>query len=164
MIIWLGNYLDLKSWISYDMSVRAILKTIRQLCFNDNWWYSRAILMTIGQLCFYDQIKQTLLASGLFGDNLVTHFTSSLGAVEILFFSWNIKTLFSKWLNNFSQGAIATTMTQPLDVLKTRSMNAKPGFFLSRLHFKFISAGSVCLYLNFLFLTFSISQESSPAQ
>ena len=42
--------------------------------------------MTIGQLCFYDQIKQTLLASGLFGDNLVTHFTSSLGAVEILFF------------------------------------------------------------------------------
>ena len=25
------------------------------------------------------------------------------------------------------QGAIATTMTQPLDVLKTRSMNAKPG-------------------------------------
>ena len=85
--------------------------------------------MTIGQLCFYDQIKQTLLASGLFGDNLVTHFTSSLGAVEILFFSWNIKTLFSKWLNNFSQAAIATTMTQPLDVLKTRSMNAKPGFF-----------------------------------
>ena len=42
--------------------------------------------MTIGQLCFYDQIKQTLLASGLFGDNLVTHFTSSLGAVEMLFF------------------------------------------------------------------------------
>ena len=25
------------------------------------------------------------------------------------------------------QGAIATTMTQPLDVLKTRAMNAKPG-------------------------------------
>merc|ERR1712193_387325 len=52
--------------------------------------------------------KQTLLASGFFGDNLVTHFTSSLGA-----------------------GAIATTMTQPLDVLKTRSMNAKPGEFAS---------------------------------
>ena len=27
------------------------------------------------------------------------------------------------------QGAIATTMTQPLDVLKTRAMNAKPGEF-----------------------------------
>ena len=30
---------------------------------------------------------------------------------------------------HFWQGAIATTMTQPLDVLKTRAMNAKPGEF-----------------------------------
>ena len=29
----------------------------------------------------------------------------------------------------YFQGAIATTMTQPLDVLKTRAMNAKPGEF-----------------------------------
>lgn len=29
------------------------------------------------------------------------------------------------------QGAIATTLTQPLDVLKTRAMNAKPGEFAS---------------------------------
>lgn len=28
-----------------------------------------------------------------------------------------------------SQGAIATTLTQPLDVIKTRAMNAKPGEF-----------------------------------
>lgn len=27
------------------------------------------------------------------------------------------------------QGAVATTLTQPLDVLKTRAMNAKPGEF-----------------------------------
>lgn len=27
------------------------------------------------------------------------------------------------------QGAIATTMTQPVDVIKTRAMNAKPGEF-----------------------------------
>ena len=31
------------------------------------------------------------------------------------------------------QGAIATTLTQPLDVLKTRCMNAKPGEFQSSL-------------------------------
>lgn len=73
-----------------------------------NWATMRAVLMTIGQLCFYDQIKQTLLETPYFSDNLATHFTSSLGA-----------------------GAIATTMTQPLDVLKTRSMNAKPGEFKS---------------------------------
>lgn len=27
------------------------------------------------------------------------------------------------------KGAVATTLTQPLDVLKTRAMNAKPGEF-----------------------------------
>lgn len=42
----------------------------------------------------------------MFTDNLVTHFTASSVA-----------------------GAIATSLTQPLDVLKTRAMNAKPGEF-----------------------------------
>ncbi|XP_046595698.1 mitochondrial dicarboxylate carrier isoform X2 [Neodiprion lecontei] len=67
---------------------------------------SRAALMTIGQLSFYDQIKMLLLQSGMFTDSPTTHFLSSLSA-----------------------GAIATTLTQPLDVLKTRAMNAKPGEF-----------------------------------
>ncbi|KAF7993099.1 hypothetical protein HCN44_005880 [Aphidius gifuensis] len=66
----------------------------------------RAILMTIGQLSFYDQIKQYLLTHANMNDNLGTHFAASLSA-----------------------GAIATTLTQPLDVLKTRAMNAKPGEF-----------------------------------
>merc|ERR1719312_2258032 len=51
-----------------------------------------------------------LLATPYFSDGIVTHFSASLAA-----------------------GAIATTMTQPLDVLKTRSMNAKPGEFKSSL-------------------------------
>jgi len=71
-----------------------------------DWATGRAVLMTIGQLCFYDQIKSLLLGTPYFSDNLVTHFSASLCA-----------------------GAIATTMTQPLDVLKTRAMNAKPGEF-----------------------------------
>ncbi|XP_076243443.1 dicarboxylate carrier 1 isoform X2 [Calliopsis andreniformis] len=66
----------------------------------------RAALMTIGQLSFYDQIKIILLQSGYFKDSPVTHVISSIFA-----------------------GAIATTLTQPLDVLKTRAMNAKPGEF-----------------------------------
>ncbi|CAG4979885.1 unnamed protein product [Colias eurytheme] len=65
---------------------------------------SRAALMTIGQLSFYDLIKGMLVTTPYFGDNVATHVTSSLLA-----------------------GAIATTMTQPVDVLKTRAMNAKPG-------------------------------------
>lgn len=64
--------------------------------------------MTIGQLSFYDLVKAKLLATGKFQDNLTTHLLASSTA-----------------------GAIATTMTQPLDVLKTRAMNAKPGEFKS---------------------------------
>lgn len=47
-----------------------------------------------------------LLATPYFEDNPSLHFISSLIA-----------------------GAMATTLTQPLDVLKTRVMNAKPGEF-----------------------------------
>uniref|UniRef100_A0A1A9VYF8 Mitochondrial dicarboxylate carrier n=1 Tax=Glossina austeni TaxID=7395 RepID=A0A1A9VYF8_GLOAU len=67
---------------------------------------SRGVLMTVGQIAFYDQIKSMLLKTAYFEDDTFTHFTASLAA-----------------------GAIATTLTQPLDVLKTRSMNAKPGEF-----------------------------------
>lgn len=67
--------------------------------------------MTIGQISFYEQIKQLLLTTPYFGDDLTTHFTSSLAAA-----------------------GIATTLTQPLDVLKTRMMNAKPGEYRSILH------------------------------
>ncbi|KAB7503294.1 Mitochondrial dicarboxylate carrier [Armadillidium nasatum] len=71
----------------------------------------RAVLMTIGQLSFYDQIKGFLLSTSYFNDNLLCHFASSLTA-----------------------GAIATTMTQPVDVIKTRAMNAKPGEFKNLFH------------------------------
>ncbi|KAL6723920.1 hypothetical protein ANCDUO_09831 [Ancylostoma duodenale] len=67
---------------------------------------SRAVLMTIGQLSFYDQIKQMLIESGIAQDNLYTHFSSS-----------------------FCAASIATVLTQPLDVMKTRLMNAPPGQF-----------------------------------
>lgn len=66
----------------------------------------RAVLMTIGQLSFYDQIKQTLIEKGIAKDNLATHFSSS-----------------------FMAASIATVMTQPMDVMKTRMMNAPPGQF-----------------------------------
>ncbi|CAL4060204.1 unnamed protein product [Meganyctiphanes norvegica] len=71
----------------------------------------RAVLITIGQLSFYDQIKLTLLDTPYFEDNIILHFTSSLSA-----------------------GAIATTMTQPVDVIKTRAMNATPGEYRNLWH------------------------------
>lgn len=67
---------------------------------------SRATLVTIGQLSFYDQIKVVLMSTGIFGDNITTHFTAS-----------------------FLAGGIATLITMPLDVMKTRLMNAPPGTY-----------------------------------
>ncbi|CAH1129042.1 unnamed protein product [Ceutorhynchus assimilis] len=72
---------------------------------------TRAIFMTVGQLSFYDQIKLSLINSGVFKDNLLTHFLSSLAA-----------------------GLIATVLTQPVDVIKTRLMNSKPGEYPTVLH------------------------------
>ena len=132
------------------MPVRAILKSIRQLRFNNNWWCSRAILMTIGQLCFYDQIKQTLLASGLFGDNLVTHFTSSLGAVEMLFFFLEYKK------PCFQNGSTTFPRVPSPRRWPSRLMCSKRGQWTQSQVFKFISADSVCLYLSLTFY-FSLS-------
>ncbi|CAG2060005.1 unnamed protein product, partial [Timema podura] len=72
----------------------------------------RSVLMTIGQLSFYDQIKMYLMSHTSLKDNITTHFTTSVLAVSSAF-----------------RGAIATTLTQPIDVIKTRTMNARPGEF-----------------------------------
>eukprot|EP00730_Choanoeca_flexa_P006068 TRINITY_DN12077_c0_g2_i19.p1 TRINITY_DN12077_c0_g2~~TRINITY_DN12077_c0_g2_i19.p1 ORF type:complete len:301 (+),score=61.08 TRINITY_DN12077_c0_g2_i19:1532-2434(+) len=70
----------------------------------------RAMLMTAGQLASYDSFKHALLhyTNGIFKDNLVTHFTSSTLA-----------------------GVVATLLTQPVDVIKTRVMASPPGTFSS---------------------------------
>ncbi|CAJ0951905.1 unnamed protein product, partial [Mesorhabditis belari] len=98
---------------NYKHALDGVLRIIREegiarLFGGATMATSRAILMTIGQLAFYDQIKQTILASGLAQDNLATHFAASITAASI-----------------------ATLMTQPMDVLKTRMMNASPGQFKS---------------------------------
>lgn len=70
---------------------------------------SRAILMTIGQLSMYDQFKHLLLTKtphGMLKDDTTTHLLASLMA-----------------------GTTATTLTQPLDVVKTRLMNETTGHY-----------------------------------
>ncbi|KAH8247664.1 hypothetical protein KR038_007757 [Drosophila bunnanda] len=94
---------------NYKNAVDGLFKVYRQEGFSRLFSgvttaTARGVMMTIGQIAFYDQTKIYLLSTPYFKDNLVTHFTASLVA-----------------------GTIATTLTQPLDVLKTRSMNAKPG-------------------------------------
>jgi len=65
---------------------------------------SRGLLITLGQVAVYDQIKQILISTGYVGDTPPTHLVSSVIA-----------------------GTVATVLTQPFDVMKTRLMNAKPG-------------------------------------
>ncbi|KAH8250263.1 hypothetical protein KR026_009480, partial [Drosophila bipectinata] len=72
---------------------------------------ARGTLMTLGQNFCYDLVKKYMLSTPHFKDNVVTHFTSSLVAA-----------------------AVSTTLTQPLDVIKTRRMNAKPGKYRNMLH------------------------------
>lgn len=70
---------------------------------------SRAVLMTIGQLSMYDQFKLLLLTKtpeGTLKDDTITHLIASLMA-----------------------GTTATTLTQPLDVVKTRLMNETSGHY-----------------------------------
>ncbi|XP_014680968.1 PREDICTED: mitochondrial dicarboxylate carrier-like isoform X2 [Priapulus caudatus] len=90
---------------------------------------SRAVLMTVGQIAFYDQIKQVLVGEKYMNDNIGAHFVSSLLA-----------------------GLAATTITQPLDVLKTRVMSAKPGEYRSVFHCIAVTAkqGPLAFYKGYI--------------
>eukprot|EP00127_Corallochytrium_limacisporum_P004646 Clim_evm21s171 gene=Clim_evmTU21s171 len=68
---------------------------------------TRCVLVTIGQLAFYDQFKFMLVTyAGMNPTSQVTHFGSSFGA-----------------------GGMATLLTMPADVVKTRIMNAPEGVY-----------------------------------
>jgi len=62
------------------------------------------VLVNAAELASYDQIKQSLLASGLFQDNIVTHITAGLGS-----------------------GFFAVCVGSPVDVVKSRVMGDSSG-------------------------------------
>lgn len=105
------NLITIFSFCSYKNAIDGLLRVhreegFRRLFSGATTAVGRGFMMNIGQIAFYDEVKILLLKSGYFKDDPRLHFMSSLAA-----------------------GAIATAMTQPLDVLKTRAMNAKPGEF-----------------------------------
>lgn len=63
---------------------------------------NRAMLVTASQLASYDQIKESILDKNLMKDGLGTHVTAS-----------------------FAAGFVASVVTNPVDVIKTRVMNMK---------------------------------------
>lgn len=90
----------------------------------------RAMVVTASQFAVYDQIKFTLLRSGYFEDTPVTHFTSG-----------------------FLAGFVASCTSNPIDVIKTRVMNMKPGQYKGPIDcvIKTVSAeGVFALYKGFV--------------
>lgn len=67
---------------------------------------ARNAIINAAELASYDQIKQSLLASGLFEDNVVCHLASGLGA-----------------------GFFAVCCGSPVDVVKSRMMGAPAGMY-----------------------------------
>lgn len=63
---------------------------------------NRAMVVTASQLASYDQIKESILETGLMKDGLGTHVTAS-----------------------FAAGFVAAVASNPVDVIKTRVMNMK---------------------------------------
>jgi len=67
---------------------------------------ARNAIINAAELASYDQIKQTLLSSGLMQDNIFCHIVSGLGA-----------------------GFFAVCVGSPVDVVKSRMMGAPPGAY-----------------------------------
>ncbi|CAO2613654.1 Mitochondrial uncoupling protein 3 [Lemmus lemmus] len=72
---------------------------------------TRNAIVNCAEMVTYDIIKEKLLDSHLFTDNFPCHFVSAFGA-----------------------GFCATVVASPVDVVKTRYMNAPPGRYRSPLH------------------------------
>jgi hypothetical protein len=67
----------------------------------------RGSLVTVGQIAFYEQVKQVLLASGYFKDNILTHFSSSFVAGSSKNFIFRMKiSCSSRCRCNFIDNAI----------------------------------------------------------
>jgi len=69
----------------------------------------RGSLVTVGQIAFYEQVKQVLLATGYFKDNIITHFSSSFVAGKKKIYSLlksNFRFWFFRCRSNFINNAI----------------------------------------------------------
>jgi dicarboxylate transporter 10 len=110
-VIWsVYKFIIYLSQHSYKHVVDGVIRISKEegaLCLwnGSSMVVTRAVL-TLSQIAFYEQAKQLLLGTGHFRDNTTTHFTSS-----------------------FMAAVVATALTQPADVMKTRLQNAPPGTF-----------------------------------
>ncbi|EWC47560.1 hypothetical protein DRE_03180 [Drechslerella stenobrocha 248] len=91
---------------NYKNAIDGLVKMVRQEGFGSLFRgvgpnSGRGALMTASQLASYDEFKMLLLGTGMFEDNLTTHFTASTLA-----------------------GGVATLICSPVDVVKTKIMSS----------------------------------------
>lgn len=84
----------------------------------------RGMFMTVGQIAFYEQSKDVLMNLGM-PPNMGTFITASI-----------------------ISATTATALTQPIDVIKTRRMNGRPGEYsgLADCFFKTAKEGPLAFY------------------
>ena len=87
----------------------------------------RALMTTIGHLAAYDTVKGFLISNTTyFDDSFKTHFVSSLGSA-----------------------AVASILSNPMDVVKTRILNTPPGYYkgsLDCIYKTMVSEGPLAFY------------------
>ncbi|XP_073149294.1 mitochondrial uncoupling protein 5-like [Henckelia pumila] len=97
--------------LSQRRNYKSVVDAISQMTKNEgvtSLWrgssltVNRAMLVTASQLASYDQIKEMILEKNLMKDGLGTHVTAS-----------------------FAAGFVASVVSNPVDVIKTRVMNMK---------------------------------------
>ena len=87
----------------------------------------RSILINIGQVACYNQAKQGVLSLGILQDGIAVHFLSS-----------------------FIAGTMATTLTQPVDVIKTRLMQGTQFNSISEVVMATAKEGPLAFYKGFV--------------
>ncbi|CAN0858351.1 Mitochondrial uncoupling protein 4 [Linum grandiflorum] len=118
---------------NYSSVVDAIVRMSRQEGVGSLWRGSsmtvnRAMLVTASQLASYDEFKEMILEKGVMADGMGTHVTAS-----------------------FAAGFVAAVASNPVDVIKTRVMNAAPYGGAMDCAIKTVKAeGPMALYKGFI--------------
>lgn len=104
---------DVKLPLDQRRNYKHVFDGLMRVCREEGWQHLfngasvaaiRGMFMTVGQIAFYEQSKDVMVQTFGFQPNMNTYILASMIAASA-----------------------ATTLTQPLDVVKTRRMNAQAG-------------------------------------
>ncbi|XP_068157027.1 mitochondrial dicarboxylate carrier [Drosophila tropicalis] len=129
---------DVKLPMEKRRNYKHVFDGLIRVCQEEGWQHLfngagiaafRGMLMTVGQIAFYEQSKDFMVGSFNMEPNMNMYVVASLIAAFA-----------------------GTTMTQPIDVVKTRRMNAQPGEYsgLSEIFIKTAKEGPFAFYKGYV--------------